>query len=187
MTGSQDHEPDPRNDSVLVYVNGVLVPRGEAVVSVFDAGFHPGRRRRGGLPSPWRAAPVRRRHLDRLFLGANAIRLEIGMTWEESRAALEETIAANGMVDGVHVRLMVTRGTKHTPMQDPRHALGRPTVVIVAEWKEPRPEVSPTACRWYVEVRCTRADMFDMRLNSHSRLHLILRCSRRSRPARTRR
>ena len=174
MTGSQDYKPDPRNETVLVYVNGELVPRGEAVVSVFDAGFSLGDGVWEGFRVYGGQLPFADAHLDRLFWGANAIRLDIGMTREEIRAALEGTIAANGMVDGVHVRLMVTRGTKHTPTQDPRLALGRATVVIVAEWKEPRPEVVANGLSLFTSsVRCTRADMFDMRLNSHSRLHLI--------------
>jgi branched-chain amino acid aminotransferase len=175
VTGSQDYEPDPRNETVLVYVNGELVPRSEAVVSVFDAGFTLGDGVWEGFRVHGGQLPFADAHLDRLFWGADAIRLDIGMTREEIRAALERTIAANGMVDGVHVRLMVTRGTKRTPTQDPRLALGRPTVVIVAEWKTPRPEVVANGLSLHTSsVRCTRADMFDMRLNSHSRLHLIL-------------
>src|SRR5262249_55484323 len=174
VSGSQDYEPDPRNETALVYVNGRLVPRGEAVVSVFDAGFALGdgvwesfRLHRGRLP-------FADAHLDRLFWGANAIRLDVGLTREELRAALAETIAANGMDDGVHLRLMVTRGTKRSPTQDPRLALGPATVVIVPEWKQPRPELVTEGLSLFTSsVRCTRADMFDMRLNSHSRLHLI--------------
>jgi branched-chain amino acid aminotransferase len=159
VTGSQDYEPDPRNETVRVYVNGELVPRSEAVVSVFDAGFTLGDGVWEGFRVHAGQLPFAEAHLDRLFWGANAIRLDIGMTREEIRAALEETIAANGMVDGVHVRLMVTRGTKRTPAQDPRLALGRPTVVIVAEWKEPRPEVVANGLSLFTSsVRCTRAE-----------------------------
>jgi branched-chain amino acid aminotransferase len=174
VTGSQDYEPDPRNETVLVHVNGELVPRSEAVVSVFDAGFSLGDGVWEGFRVHGGQLPFADAHLDRLFWGANEIRLDIGMSREALRAALEETIAANGMVDGVHVRLMVTRGPKRTPAQDPRLALGRPTIVIVAEWKEPRPEAEANGLSLFTSsVRCARADMFDMRLNSHSRLHLI--------------
>ena len=143
MTGSQDYEPDPRNETVLVYVNGELVPRSEAVVSVFDAGFTLGDGVWEGFRVHGGQLPFADAHFDRLFWGADAIRLDIGMTREEIRAALEETIAANGMVDGGHVRLMVTRGTKRTPTQDPRLALGRPTVVIVAAPSTPRRPLMP--------------------------------------------
>lgn len=174
MAGSQDYEQDPRNDTALVYVNGALVPRNEAVVSVFDAGFSLG----DGVWESFRVhrglLPFADAHLDRLFRGATAIRLDIGMSRAELLSALRETIDANGMEDGVHIRLMVTRGTKRSPTQDPRLALGRPTVVIVPEWKQPRPEVAEEGLTLFTaSVRCMRADMFDMRLNSHSRLHLI--------------
>lgn len=174
MAGSQDYEHDPRNDATLIYVNGALVPRSEAVVSVFDAGFSLG----DGVWESFRLhggrLPFVDAHLDRLFRGAATIRIDIGMTREEVAAALRETIDANEMSDGVHIRLMVTRGTKRSPTQDPRLALGPATVVIVPEWKQPRPELATEGLRLFTSsVRCTRPDMFDMRLNSHSRLNLI--------------
>ncbi len=89
-------------------------------------------------------------------------------------AALWTTLRANGMEDGVHIRLMVTRGLKKTPNQDPRQTIGRATVVIVAEWKLPSPAIVTTGLNLFTSsIRCSPADMFDMRLNSHSRLNLI--------------
>src|SRR5665213_3297079 len=171
MAGSQDYVPDPRNERILVWLNGALVPRAKARVSVFDAGFALGdgvweglRLHRGGLLSL-------DAHLDRLFGGAAAIDLDIGMTRGEIVGALRQTLAANAMTDGVHVRLMVTRGLKATVNQDPRNALGAATVVIAAEHKSP-PSGRPLRLAT-VSVRCTPAEMFDMRLNSHSRLSLI--------------
>jgi branched-chain amino acid aminotransferase len=174
MPGSQDFASDPRNERALIYLNGALVPRGAAVVSVFDAGFVLGdgvweglRLHKGGLV-------FLDAHLDRLFAGARAIALDIGMTREEIVAALKRTLLANHMETGVHIRLMVTRGPKKTPNQDPRNALGKPTIVIVAEHKEPSEEiVSKGLALATSAIRCTPAEMFDMRLNSHSRLNLI--------------
>jgi branched-chain amino acid aminotransferase len=84
-------------------------------------------------------------------------------------------LAANGMKHGVHVRLMITRGEKKAPNQDPRNALGRPTIVIVAEYKEPSPEIATRGLSLFTSsIRCTPANMFDMRINSHSRLALII-------------
>jgi branched-chain amino acid aminotransferase len=78
------------------------------------------------------------------------------------------------MTDGVHVRLMVTRGLKATVSQDPRNAIGRATIAIVAEYKVPPASAVRHGLRLAtVSVRCTPASMFDMRLNSHSRLNLI--------------
>lgn len=174
MAGSQDFAGDPRNENVLIYLNGALVPRTEAKVSVFDAGFVLGdgvweglRLHKGGLLF----LDV---HLDRLYSGARAIALDIGLTGPEMVDALKKTLAANEMETGVHIRLMATRGVKRAVNQDPRNALGKATLVIVAEYKEPSEEIALKGLSLFTSaIRCTPADMFDMRLNSHSRLNLI--------------
>ena len=174
MPGSQDFASDPRNANVLVYLNGALVPRGAAVVSVFDAGFVLGDGVWEGLRLHKGALLFLDAHLDRLFAGARAIALDIGLRREEIVAALKHTVQANGMQSGVHIRLMVTRGIKKAPNQDPRNALGKPTIVIVAEHKEPSEEIVAKGLNLATSaIRCTPAEMFDMRLNSHSRLNLI--------------
>jgi branched-chain amino acid aminotransferase len=174
MPGSQDFTADPRNARVLIYLNGQLVPRDEAKVSIFDAGFVLGDGVWEGLRLHDGGLPFLDAHMERLFAGAAAIALDIGMTREEIVGALRRTLDANRMLTGVHIRLMVTRGPKKAPNQDPRNALGMPTVVIVAEHKEPSEEI---VARGLVlatsQIRCTPAEMFDMRLNSHSRLNLI--------------
>jgi branched-chain amino acid aminotransferase len=180
MPGSQDFAPDPRNQSVRVWLNGALVPRGEARVSIFDAGFVLGdgvwegvRLHRGGLL-------FLDAHLERLYAGARAIALDIGLAREEMARSLRDMLAANGMQDGAHIRVMVTRGEKKTPNQDPRNALGRPTIAIVAEYKEPSAAVKAQGLNLFTStIRCTPADMFDMRLNSHSRLNLVIALCRR--------
>jgi branched-chain amino acid aminotransferase len=175
MAGSQDVAEDPRNDTVLVWVNGALVPRAQAVVSVFDGGFIAGDGVWEGLRligGRWLFLDA---HLDRLFAGAAAIDLEPGLSRTGLVAALEATRAANAMRDGVHARLMLTRGIKQTPSQDPRQAAGAATVVIIAEHKVPNPALATTGLALMTSTfRCTRPDQFDMRLNSHSRLPLIL-------------
>jgi len=170
LAGSQDFELDARNADVLVYVNGVLTPRADAKVSVFDAGFALGDGVWEGLRLHHGRLLFLDPHMDRLFAGAAAIKLDIGRTRAEIVDALHDTIRANGMTDGVHMRLMVTRGLKATVNQDPRNALGQPTLAITAEYKSPAgtPLHLHTA-----SIRCTPAHMFDMRLNSHSRLNLI--------------
>lgn len=175
MKGSQDFAADPRNATVKVYVSGALVPRDEARVSVFDAGFVLGDGVWEGMRLHKGRLVFLDLHLERLFDGARAIDLDIGMTREALVAALWETLRANGMEDGVHIRLMVTRGLKKTPNQDPRQTIGRATVVIVAEWKLPSPAIVTTGLSLFTSsIRCSPADMFDMRLNSHSRLNLII-------------
>jgi len=175
MPGSQDFASDPRNETVRIYLNGALVPRSEAKVSLFDAGFVLGDGVWEGLRLHNRGLLFLDAHLDRLFAGARVIGLDIGMTRAEIEKALRHLLAANGMKSGVHIRLMTTRGEKKTPNQDPRNALGRPTVAIVAEYKEPSGAVREKGLALFTStIRCTPADMFDMRLNSHSRLSLVL-------------
>ena len=174
MAGSQDIAEDPRNASVLVYVNGRLVPRDQAVVSVFDGGFIAGDGVWEGLRLHRGRLLFQRAHLHRLFAGARAIDLDIGLSREGVADALARTVAANAMTDGAHLRLMVTRGVKRTPSQDPRATIGAATVVITAEHKVPPPELARTGLALLTStIRATRPDQFDMRLNSHSRLNLI--------------
>ncbi len=174
MAGSQDYVADPRNDRALVWLNGDLAPREAAKVSIFDAGFSMGDGVWEGLRLHKGALLFVEAHLDRLFAGAAAIGLAVGLDRAGVEAALRRTLEANAMTDGVHLRLMVTRGPKATINQDPRNALGRPTVAITAEYKAPLAEVAGAGLALHtVSVRCTPAHMFDMRLNSHSRLNLI--------------
>src|SRR4051794_8542680 len=175
--GTHDHADDPRNAAVLVWVNGDLLPRDRAVVSVFDSGFVLG----DGI---WEGLRVRRghpafleQHLDRLFEGAAAILMDVGMSREELRGAVYETLRANEMTDGVHVRLMVTRGVKSTPYQDPRVTIGPATVVIVAEHKEPMPAtVEQGITLFTTHVRRATPDTLDPKLNAHSKLNDIQAC-----------
>ena len=175
MAGSQDFAADPRNASARIWLNGDLVTRENARVSVFDAGFVVG-------DGVWEGLRLHRgrlmfldAHLDRLFEGAAVINLDIGLTRQGVTDALTALLTANGMEDGVHLRLMVTRGEKTGANQDPRNALGKPTIVILAEWKVPSPAIVTRGLSLFTSaILCTPAHMFDMRLNSHSRLNLIL-------------
>jgi branched-chain amino acid aminotransferase len=175
--GTHDFADDPRNDDVRVWVNGELLPRERAVVSVFDAGFvlgdgvWEGLRVRSGHPA------FVERHLDRLFEGARAIMLDIGLERHELTDAIYATLRANDMTDGVHVRLMVTRGVKRTPYQDPRVTIGPATVVIIAEHKEPLPAtVTDGITLFTTHVRRAAPDTLDPKLNSHSKLNDITAC-----------
>ena len=171
---AQGYVADPRNEKVVVYVNGEFVPRDTASVSVFDAGFVLGDGVWEGLRLVHGKLICLDEHLDRLYEGANAIRLDVGLTREALKAALHETLARNDMTDGAHVRLMVTRGRKRTPNQDPRFVLSGPTIVIVAEFKAPDPATKARGLAlWTSTFRCSQPDVFDLRLNSHSRLNFI--------------
>jgi len=171
---AQGYAPDPRNDSVEVYVNGAFYPRDKAMVSVFDAGFALGDGVWEGLRQVKGRIIKLEAHLDRLFEGANSIALRIGMGRDGIRQALFDTLAHNGMEDGAHLRLMVTRGVKSTVNQDPRFVISDATVVITAEYKRPRPEAKARGMSLFTSTfRTSGPDVFDLRLNSHSRLNLI--------------
>ncbi|MEJ1159975.1 aminotransferase class IV [Prosthecomicrobium sp. N25] len=174
MAGSQDFASDPRNAAVKIYLNGDLVAREDARVSVFDAGFVLGDGVWEGFRLHKGTVVFADRHFDRLYAGARAIDMDVGLPKAALAAELDRMLAANGMRDGVHIRLMVTRGLKKTPNQDPRHTISKATIVIVAEYKQPSPELASTGLSLFTStVRCSPPDMFDMRLNSHSRLNLI--------------
>jgi branched-chain amino acid aminotransferase len=174
MQGSQAFAADSRNAAVKIYINGELVPREQAKVSVFDAGFVVGDGVWEGLRLHRGKLLFLEQHLERLYWGAQQIALDIGL----DRAALTQeiwrTLRANDMTHGAHLRVMVTRGEKSAPNQDPRNALGRATIVIVAEYKLPHENLQTLGIKLFTAAqRCTPAHMFDMRLNSHSRLNLI--------------
>lgn len=171
---AQGYLEDPRNESVLVYVNGDFVPRREARVSIFDSGFVLGDGVWEGLRLVRGRIISFEAHLDRLFEGARSIALDIGLDRAGVRQAILETLARNGMEDGVHLRLMVTRGVKKTPNQDPRFVVGGATIVIVAEYKTPKPESKTRGLSLFTSTfRTSGPDVFDLHLNSHSRLNLI--------------
>jgi branched-chain amino acid aminotransferase len=175
--GAHDHADDPRNADVLVHVNGALVPRAEAVVSVFDAGFVLGDGVWEGIRVHAGHPAFLDQHLDRLWEGAAAIALDIGLTREQLTERIYETLRANGMSGGVHVRLMVTRGPKSTPYQDPRFSAGPATVVIIAEHKDPLPStVEQGLSLFTVHVRRASPDTLDPKLNAHSKLNDITAC-----------
>jgi len=172
-----DFHDDPRNAGIRIWINGVLKARAEAMVSVFCSGFllgdgvWEGLRVSGGHPLFLDA------HLDRLYEGAKAIALDIGLDRAALTNALYETLAANGMRDGVHLRLMVTRGTKRTPYQDPRASVGPATIVILPEFKLPKPETLARGLTLFtVHVRRGFPDVQNPKLNSHSKLNCITAC-----------
>ena len=174
QSSAQGYLADSRNDDVLVYVNGKLVPRHEASVSVFDSGFVLGDGVWEGLRLKEGRILQLDAHLDRLFEGACSIALDIGRSRDEVKQAISQTLKANSMKDGAHVRLMVSRGLKSTPNQDPRFVIGKATLIIVAEFKTPRPESKAKGLSLFTSTfRTSGPDVFDLRLNSHSRLNLI--------------
>ena len=175
--GSHAYIPDPRNASVQFNVNGTLVPRDKAVVNVFDSGFMLGDGVWEGLRVQQGKIAFLQDHLDRLWEGAAALGFDIGITQEQMRARLYETLAANGMDEDVHIRLMVTRGLRSTPYQDPRVVISKATIVIAPEFKKADPKTAEKPLSLYtVSVRRGRSDVQDPGLNTHSKINCITAC-----------
>ncbi len=179
MTATHAYQDDPRNAGILICVNGEHKKRAEAVVSVFDSGFILGDGVWEGIRLHDGHLAFLGQHLERLYEGAKALDMDIGLTPADLTARIEAICNANGMQgeSGVHIRLMVTRGIKATPYQDPRVTIGPATIVIIPEYKTPTPETASKPISLFtVHVRRGPADVQDPKLNSHSKLNCILAC-----------
>ena len=173
--GTHNAVADERNDNILIYVNGDLVLRNDASISVFDSGYLIG----DGI---WEALRLHEgvlifldEHLDRLWQAAAAVAMDLGMSREDLTAALWRTLKANKMHDNVHVRFMLTRGIKKTPSQDPRLVVSGPNLVIIAEHKLASPESKENGVTLFTStIRRGSPDYLDPRLNCHSKLHEVL-------------
>ena len=167
-------EDDLRNESILIYVNGQIVPKAQAMVSVYDSGFMLGDGVWEGIRlynGRWAFVDE---HIDRLFDAAKAIDLDIGLDKKAVLKALLDTQIANGMTGDAHARLMVTRGVKTRPFQHPKLSQRGPTMVIIMEHsrqKLPRPIRLATV----PHLRGLPMTQ-DPKLNSHSKLNCILAC-----------
>ena len=173
---THDAEHDPRNDALLIHVNGQLVPKDEAVVSVYDSGFMLGDGMWEGMrlyDGEWAFFDA---HMDRLFDSCKAVDLDIGKTRDEIRALLDETAAANGMTGDAHCRLMVTRGRKAKPFQHPSLSRWGPTIVAIVEHSKPATGLAKgirLAC--VPQVRGLPHSQ-DAKFNSHSKLNCVIAC-----------
>lgn len=177
MKGTHDYQDDPRNASIQIDINGKLFPRHEAKVSVFDSGFVLGDGVWEGLRVHNGRIAFLDQHLRRLYEGAKAIDMDMAVPPDELTQRLYACLEANGMRDGVHIRLMVSRGVKATPYQDPRVTITPPTIVIIPEYKTALPETLTRGIRLFtVHVRRGYPDVQDPKLNSHSKLNCITAC-----------
>jgi len=167
--------PDPRNADVLIYINGEYFRRDQARISVFDSGYLIG-------DGVWEGIRFHRgrfafldRHLDRLFHGLESVSIDIGLDRSGITALLQEVVDRNEMTDGVHIRLMITRGDKKTPSQHPANLVSGPNIVVIAEYKQADPAVRQQGIRLFTAtVRRPPPDTLDQRLNVHSKLHEVI-------------
>lgn len=167
-------QEDARNEQILIWLNGRIVPKAEALVSVYDSGFMLGDGVWEGLRLYNGTWAFVREHLDRLFEAARAIDLDIGMTQNEALQAITETQQANGMTTDAHARLMVTRGIKTRPFQHPSLSRQGPTVTIIMEHSQPK-IARPIRLATVPHIRGLPMTQ-DPKLNSHSKLNCILAC-----------
>ena len=173
--GTHEAVADARNEGVQIYINGEFYARDEAKISVFDSGYLVGDGVWEGIRLHNGAFAFLERHLDRLFQGAKAIDLDIGKSRAELTDALHETARRNAMTTDVHMRLMVTRGNKKTPAQDPRLTVSPPNIVIIAEHKVASPDVKRQGIHLFTSsVRRPPPQTLDAKLNCHSKLHEVI-------------
>ena len=176
------YAPDPRNDNVLIDINGELFPRPEAKISVFDSAFVLGDGVWEGLRvhadnSGQGVIAFLDRHLRRLYEGAKTLDFEMDVPPETLKKRLYECLDANNAHEGVHIRLMMSRGIKATPYQDPRATITPPTIVIVPEFKTALADTATKGANLFtVHVRRGYPDVQDPKLNSHSKLNCIMAC-----------
>ncbi len=175
--GVHDFVYDERNADIQVSINGELKHRDEATVSVFESGYLLGDGVWEGLRVHKGGVAFLDAHLKRLYAGAKTIDMDIGLTPEDLSQQLFDCLKAQDMTEGVHIRLMVTRGIKKTPYQGPRFTITPPTIVIIPEYKSPVPEIQANGVSLFTaHVRRTGPAEQDQKLNSHSKLNCILAC-----------
>ena len=165
---------DIRNQSMRIYVDGKIVPRDQAVVSVYDSGFMLGDGVWEGMRLYNGKWAFLDEHMDRLFEAAKAIDLDLGMDRKGVISALLETQKANGMTENAHARLMITRGVKVLPFQHPSLSQSGPTFVIIMEHSQPKIP-RPITLATVPHLRGLPMTQ-DPKLNSHSKLNCILAC-----------
>ena len=171
---AHEAEDDPRNQHILIYVDGKIVPRSEAKVSVYDSGFMLGDGVWEGLRFYNGTWAFLDEHINRLYEAAKAIDLDINLNEVELIAALEKTRLANRITKDAHARVMVTRGIKARPFQHPSLSLQGPTVVIIIEHSVPKFS-RPIKLATVPNIRGLPMTQ-DPKLNSHSKLNCILAC-----------
>ena len=174
---THDAQEDVRNDSIKIYVDGAIVPKDEAVISVYDSGFMLGDGMWEGLriyDGQWAFFDE---HMDRFFNSCKAISLETGLTPAKVHEILNETAAANGITTDAHCRFMVTRGRKAKPFQHPALSRFGPTVVAIIEHSKPSDSLQAEGIRLATVPQVRGLPMSqDPKYNSHSKLNCVIAC-----------
>jgi len=173
--GTHEAVPDPRNADIEIYVNGEFFPRSEAKVSVYDSGFMVGDGIWEGIRYHNGSFLLLEEHLERLIATSKDVGLTIGLNRDELASILQSVVDHNNMTTDVHIRLMITRGTKKSPSQHPGLVIGGPTVVVIPEYKRPDPEVKEHGIRLATSaVRRPPQDSLNQNWNCHSKMHEVV-------------
>lgn len=174
---THDAEQDTRNDDLMIYVDGNIVHKDQAVVSVYDAGFMLGDGMWEGMRLYDGCWAFFDEHMERLFNSCKAVSLDIGKTKHEIRTLLDDTAAANGMTTDAHCRLMITRGRKAKPFQHPHLSRFGPTIVAIVEHSKPATGLVSKGIRLATvpQVRGLPNSQ-DAKFNSHSKLNCVIAC-----------
>lgn len=176
-SGTHEYIQDPRNENILIYIDGKIIPRPEAKISVFDSGFLLGDGVWEGIRLHNGQLVFLKEHLDRLYTGANSIGIDIGMSSDNLTRKIIQTIEANNMYSNIHLRLIVSRGIKSTPYQHPRVNIGGPTIVIIPEYKIVTEDSKDNGLE-LVSVNTIRSSEItqDPKINSLSKFNCIQAC-----------
>ncbi len=172
--GTHNAESDSRNENIKIYINGEFYQRKDAKISVFDSGYLVGDGVWEGIRLYKGKLAFVNDHFKRLWIAAKAIGLNIPFSQEEIIQRIQSTLKINNMFDQVHIRVMLTRGIKKTPSQDPRLTISGPNLVIIAEHKKASIESKNKGIKLFTSsFRRGSPDYLDPKLNCHSKLHEV--------------
>ena len=172
--GTHNALPDSRNADIKICINGSFYNRNEAKISVFDSGYLVGDGVWEGVRLYKGKLAFIEEHLERLWIAAKATGISIGLTKKELTGQIHSTLNVNNMQDNVHIRVMITRGIKKTPSQDPRLTISGPNIVIIAEHKIASIESKNKGIKLFTSTfRRGAPDYLDPKLNCHSKLHEV--------------
>ena len=177
MTSSHDYKKDKRNNKIKIFINGKFLDRNNAKISVFDSGFLLGDGVWSGIRLHNGKLLFLREHLQRLYDDAKAIALKIHISKKELTKNIFQTIKKNKMLSDVHIRLIISRGLKSTPYQDPSFTISNPTIVIIPEYKKPDDKLYKKGLilKTVATIRGPK-NVQDPVLNTLSKLNCILAC-----------
>ena len=172
--GTHNALHDDRNESIIIYINGAFHVRNEAKISVFDSGYLVGDGIWEGIRLTGGKLVFIEEHLNRLWQAAKATHINMAYSKDELIEIIYKTLEKNNMTDGVHIRVMVTRGIKKTPSQDPRLTITGPNLVIIPEHKMADESSKKSGLKLFTStIRRGSPDYLDPKLNCHSKLHEV--------------